>query len=360
MSQAQRLPAEIAYQNQLEALKGGDQGDKPKGWCLSPWAVKTFILGTQDPLPCGTEIEKKIFGNDALVERAIVTLISERGLLLIGEPGTAKSLLSELLAAAISGKSTHTVQGSAGLMEESIRYSFNYALLLKDGPSREALVPAPLYQAMESGQLMRFEEITRCPTETQDTLIPVLSDRILQVPELGDAPLLASAGFNVIATANIKDKGVHELSAALKRRFNFEVMQPLASCEAQSQLITREVNKRLAQQGLHVSLPTSLADLLAQVFDELRHGEVQGVRMEPISSVLSSAEAIGLGFNAVVQSQYFGEQPLSASDIAAHMVGTVIKDNDHDLQAFKDYLRLVQRHRGEDPIWRAFLAGHPG
>ena len=183
---AQRLPAEQLYRNELNALRKQDEAPKPQGWQLSPQAVRTFILGSQNKKVSGQVINRKIFGNDIAVERAIVTLAGQRGLMLVGEPGTAKSLLSELLSAAISGCSTHTVQGSAGTVEENIRYSWNYALLLRDGPSQEALVAGPLYTTMAQGQLMRFEEITRCPIEIQDSLIPVLSDRILHIPELQD------------------------------------------------------------------------------------------------------------------------------------------------------------------------------
>ena len=74
----------------------------------------------------------------------MVTLAGERGLLLVGEPGTAKSMLSELLAAAISGTSALQVQGTAGTTAEHLRYGGNYALLLARGPQPEALVPSPV------------------------------------------------------------------------------------------------------------------------------------------------------------------------------------------------------------------------
>jgi len=95
----------------------------------------------------------------------MITLATSRALLLIGEPGTAKSLLSELLAAAISRDSTLTIPGGASLTEDQIKYGWNYALLVGEGPSRRALVPPPLYQGMLSGRIVRFEEITRCPLE---------------------------------------------------------------------------------------------------------------------------------------------------------------------------------------------------
>ena len=238
-------PVEIRYGDELEALKANDTGSRPENWQMSPRAVRTFILGSAKPLWYdGKEItiEKKYFGNDALVERCIVTLAGNRGLMLVGEPGTAKTMLSELLSAAISGVSTNTVQGTAGTTEDMIKYSWNYALLLASGPSREALVPSPLYVGMEKGILTRFEEITRTPAEIHDSLISVLSDKVLNVPELGETGLLfARAGFNVIGTANTRDKGVNEMSSALKRRFNFETVQPVKDVALEKQIIVNEV-----------------------------------------------------------------------------------------------------------------------
>ena len=219
---ALKPPVEVRYQKELEALAALDTAPRPVNWKMSPKAVRTFILGSRQPLSWNGEeiiIRKKYLGNDALVERCIITLAGNRGLMLVGEPGTAKTMLSELLSAAISGNSTNTIQGTAGTTEDMIKYSWNYALLLAKGPVREALVPSPLYVGMEQGILTRFEEITRTPAEIQDSLISVLSDKVLNVPELGEEGLLfAKAGFNVIGTANTRDKGVNEMSSALKRR----------------------------------------------------------------------------------------------------------------------------------------------
>lgn len=224
-----RPPAEVFYADELAALGKADRERRPPGWQLSPRAVRSFICGAKKPA-----IERKFFGDDVLVERAIVGLAGNRGLLLVGEPGTAKSMLSELLAAAISGRSTNTIQGTAGTTEDQIKYSWNYALLLAEGPSPKALVPGALHVGMSQGTLVRFEEITRCPPEIQDTLVSVLSDKLMTIPELhGDERvLLARPGFNVIATANIRDRGVHEMSSALKRRFNFETVHPIGELPA--------------------------------------------------------------------------------------------------------------------------------
>lgn len=354
---AQRLPVELARGEELAALADADEGPRPDGWRLSPRAVRRFILGGS--ASDGPPVVRKIHGNDALVERAIVTLAGQRGLMLVGEPGTAKSLLSELLAAAICGDSTLTVQGGAGVVEEQIRYSWNYALLLRDGPGPDALVPGPLHRAMSSGRLLRFEEITRCATEVQDSLVSVLSERLLHIPELKDDHpwLLARSGFNVIATANLNDRGVNEMSAALKRRFNFETMRPLDGIDAQASLIGEEVGRALAQQRIGASVAPDVLSLLATAFQELRNGNVDGTGIERPSTVLSTAEAIDLVFNAACQCWYFGEKVVRPAHLARHLVGTVIKDDDEDRRRFAEYLRVVARERADRPDWQDFVAG---
>ncbi|MDH0420257.1 MULTISPECIES: AAA family ATPase [Delftia] len=356
---AQRLPAEMAHAQELAALQAADQGPRPDGWRLSPRSVRRFILGGAEPDGGGPAIARKIHGNDALVERAIVTLAGQRGLMLVGEPGTAKSLLSELLAAAISGDSKLAVQGGAGVVEEQIRYGWNYALLLRDGPGPEALVPGPLHRAMGEGRLLRFEEITRCSTEVQDCMVPVLSERLLQIPELKhEQPwLLARPGFNVIATANLRDRGVNEMSAALKRRFNFETMRPLEGVAAQAALIGQEVGRALAQQRIGTTVAPDVLALLATAFQELRSGSVEGTAVERPGTVLSTAEAIDVAFNAACQCWYFGQEQVGPAHLARHLLGTVIKDDDEDRRRFAEYLRVVARQRAGQPQWQDFVAG---
>lgn len=356
---AQRLPAEMAHAQELAALQAADQGPRPDGWRLSPRSVRRFILGGAELDGGGPAIARKIHGNDALVERAIVTLAGQRGLMLVGEPGTAKSLLSELLAAAISGDSKLTVQGGAGVVEEQIRYGWNYALLLRDGPGPEALVPGPLHRAMGEGRLLRFEEITRCSTEVQDCMVPVLSERLLQIPELKhEQPwLLARPGFNVIATANLRDRGVNEMSAALKRRFNFETMRPLEGVAAQAALIGQEVDRALAQQRIGTTVAPDVLALLATAFQELRSGSVEGTAVERPGTVLSTAEAIDVAFNAACQCWYFGQEQVGPAHLARHLLGTVIKDDDEDRRRFAEYLRVVARQRAGQPQWQDFVAG---
>ncbi|GBC61441.1 AAA family ATPase [Desulfonema ishimotonii] len=357
--QAQRLPAEQLYEDELHVLREADTDPRPGGWRLSPGSVRTFILGSNGKEIGGVTISRKIFGNEIVVERSIVTLMGKQGLILVGEPGTAKSLLSELLAAAISGTSTHTVQGGAGVVEEQIRYGWNYAMLIKNGPGPDALVPGPLYLAMTRGRLMRFEEITRCPTEVQDCLIPVISDRILHIPELegGEAAVLSIPGFNLIATANLRDRGVSEMSSALKRRFNFETMNPLSDRALETELVTREVNRQLAADGIGQSVEPAVMALLVTVFQELRSGRAAGTKLEPLASIMSTAEAIQVAFSAAADGWYLENAPVRASSLLKHLSGTVIKDDDDDRKRVRHYLRFVRTKRKKEPVWEEFLQG---
>jgi hypothetical protein len=221
-----RLPAESRFQPELEALAAADTAPRPPGWRLSPRAVESYILGAERPVG-GVAITPKYIGDRSLVQVAITTLASDRALMLVGEPGTAKSWLSEHLAAAISGSSVLIVQGTAGTSEEHIKYSWNYALLLAEGPSGKSLVPSPIYRAMDEGRIARFEEVTRTASEVQDALISVLSEKQIAVPELNRI-VSARRGFNIIATANTRDRGVNEMSAALKQAAFEAAALPLA------------------------------------------------------------------------------------------------------------------------------------
>ena len=345
-----RAPAEIQYAAELELLLKSDPGEKPPGWKLSPCAALQFICGCEKP-----KISRKFFGDDALIQRSIVTLAGNRGLMLVGEPGTAKSMLSELLAAAISGTSTNTIQGTAGTTEDQIKYSWNYALLLAEGPSAKALVEAPLFVGMKQGLIVRFEEVTRCPPEVQDSLVSVLSEKVLLVPELKgvDRVLFAASGFNVIATANLRDRGVHEMSSALKRRFNFETVEPIRELKLEVQLVRREVERMLAEAQAPVTCAPNAIELLVTTFQDLREGKTaDGIQVEKPSAVMPTAEAVSVAFSAGLDAYYYGQKSLTPATVAGHLVGAVIKDNPDDIKKLRHYFDTVVRKRAEkDASW---------
>ncbi|NJK36487.1 MAG: AAA family ATPase [Oscillatoriales cyanobacterium RM2_1_1] len=352
VTRLQRPAAELLYAEELQNLVKLDaDAPRPAGWQLSPRSVLKFILGDGD-----LEIKPKFVGQRSFLERCIVALATNRGLMLIGEPGTAKSYLSELLTAAISNDSTLTIQGSAGTTEDNIKYSWNYALLLAEGPSDRALVPAPLYRGMKQGKLVRFEEITRCPLEIQDTLLSILSDRVLSIPELPDESrtLYAQVGFNVIATANTRDRGVNEMSAALKRRLNFETVHPIADIHQEMALVQRETDQLLAQAEIPLSLKPELTEILVTTFHELRQGKTaDGKALESLSTVMSTAEAVSVGYAAGIHAYYYNQGDINPEHLVQSLKGAVVKDAVEDLKKLDHYLNHVVKNR-TSPVWQQF------
>ncbi|MBK9261310.1 MAG: AAA family ATPase [Polyangiaceae bacterium] len=345
-----REPAERLFAHELAALAAADKGEPPPGWRLSPKSVLTYILGGKVG---DVVITPKYIGSPRLVEIAIATLATDRALLLIGEPGTAKSWLSEHLAAAICGDSQLLVQGTAGTTEEQIRYTWNYALLLAEGPSPKALVPSPIYRALDGGKLVRFEEITRCPSEVQDALITLLSEKVLTVPELSHH-VQAKRGFNVIATANTRDRGVNDMSAALKRRFNIVILPVPTDIDTEVAIVARRVREIGSSLRLPAAPPADEAvRRVVQVFQELRRGQTADgkQKLKSPSGVLSTAEAISVLGNGMALAGHFGTGRVSDRDIAAGLLGAVIKEDSRDEAVFVEYLENVMKKRGGD--WEA-------
>jgi len=347
----QRPPAEVLYADELERLRAKDKAEKPPGWVLSPRVVRTFILGDT-----ALNIRRKFVGYPSVVDRAMVALATNRGLMLVGEPGTAKSLLSELLAAAICGQSTLTIQGSAGTAEDHIKYSWNYALLLAEGPSQKALVPAPLYHGMKEGRIVRFEEITRCPLEIQDALLAALSDRVLAIPEMErDNMLYAKTGFNIIATANTRDLGVNEMSAALKRRFNFETVHPIADYQVELQLVKEETERALERSGVPVLPPPEVFELLVTTFRELRSGQtLEGQSIERLGTAMSTAEAVSVAHAVGVRAYFLAGSQATAADLVECMLGAAIKADKNDLALLRRYFEQRVPKRKERH-WQAYF-----
>jgi MoxR-like ATPase len=345
--QVLRPHAEDQFAEELAVLAKADDRPRPPGWKLSPWAVTSYVLGD------GDQITPKYIGPRRIVEVAVATLATDRALLLLGVPGTAKTWLSEHLAAAISGDSTLLVQGTAGTAEEAVRYGWNYARLLAEGPSRDALTPSPVMRAMADGRIARVEELTRMPSDVQDALITVLSEKTLPIPEL-NAEVQAARGFNLIATANDRDRGVNELSSALRRRFNTVVLPVPATADEEVDIVSR----RVTQLGRSLELPETLTGLeeirrVVTVFRELRSGVTEDGRtkVKSPSGTLSTAEAISVLTNGIALAVHFGDGVLRPADVAAGIVGAVVQDPVSDRVVWREYLETVVRERQD---WRDF------
>ena len=347
-----RAPAEELFAEEIAALVQDDHYEKPPGWRMSARAVHTYICGGK----AGKRpITAKYIGHERLVEIAIATLVTDRALLLIGEPGTAKSWLSEHLAAAINGDSTKVVQGTAGTTEEHIRYTWNYAMLIAQGPSREALIKSPIFRAMESGTLARFEEITRCASEVQDAMISLLSEKRISVPEL-ETEVAAKRGFSVIATANTRDRGVNEMSAALKRRFDFETVFPILDYDQELALVEEASAKLLARSNIPRTVPAPVLELLVSTFRDLRGGPggAGGAAMDRLNAVMSTAEAVNVAHAVGVRAWFLEQRDGTPADLVDCIAGTVVKDDADDRAKLRRYFeqKVAGRAGGH---WRAYF-----
>ena len=355
MEEILRPHAETAYAAELTALENADAGVRPAGWRLSPKAVVRYLMG--DVLDDGTEITPKYFGDRRLMEVAVASLVTDRALLLVGVPGTAKTWVSEHLTAAISGDSTLLVQGTAGMSEDALRYGWNYARLLAEGPSEAAMVPSPVMVGMQTGQLVRIEELTRVPSDVQDALITVLSEKILPVPEL-NREVQARRGFNVIATANDRDRGVNELSSALRRRFNTVVMPLPATLEEEVRIVTdrsRAAAERMQLPPVQKDAAREITRLVT-IFRELRSGRTEDGRtqVKSPSSTLSTAEAISVVNQSRALSHHFGTGDIETEHLAASLAGAVVKDPEQDGAVWREYVDVVLRGRkGWEELYEA-------
>jgi MoxR-like ATPase len=351
-----RAHAEQQFAEELYELEQADTRYRPPNWRLSPWAVATYLMG--GTLDNGFAVTPKYIGNARLIEVAIATLTTDRALLLLGVPGTGKTWVAEHLAAAVSGDSTLLIQGTAGTTEEMIRYGWNYASLIASGPTAQALVPGPVMTAMRDGKTVRVEELTRIPSDVQDALIMILSEKALPIPELGEE-VLAVQGFNVIATANDRDRGINDLSSALKRRFNTVVLPLPATAEEEVTIVEQRV-RSLSRALKLPAEPPILEEIrrVVTIFRELRNGVTEDgkSKVKSPSSTLSTAEAISVMNSGLALAMHFGDGFVRAADLASSLSGTVIKDPIQDAVIWKEYLETVVKDREEwADLYRACL-----
>ncbi len=349
-----RQNAEQQFAHELDELKKQDKGERPANWVLSPGAVVKYLMGGK--LANGFEVTPKYIGNQRLMEIAVATLTTDRALLLYGLPGTGKSWVSEHLTAAVSGDSTYLIQGTAGTGEEAVRYGWNYAVLLSKGPIPEAVVETPMIRGMKEGKIVRIEELTRVSSDVQDTLITILSEKMLPIPEI-NLEVKAVEGFNVIATANNRDKGVNDLSSALKRRFNTVILPVPDTMEEEVEIVQQRVNSYSKARKMKIS-DNTLEEIrrVVTIFRELRGGisEDGKTKLKSPSGTLSTAEAISVMNSGLSLAHHFGEGELKAQDVASGILGAIVKDPVQDKIVMQEYMETVLKQKdGWKDVYRA-------
>jgi len=349
-SNIQRPAAEVLFADELKKLRAWDPGPIPPGWIMSPLAIERFVLGDES-----LGVSRKFVAPREIVTRVIIALATNRGSMLVGVPGTAKSWLSELISCAVSGRSTLTVQGGAISHISQLLYGWNEAQLKIKGPCKEALIPGPIYQGMSQGLIVRFEEIARCSPEIQDGILSILSERQILVPELSgeDGILFARDGFNIIATSNTLDQGVHQMSAALKRRMNFETIQPIQDIHDEIDVVTREASRMIRMSGIDIDIDPAIVEVLVTIFHELRNGQTLDGRSTDrlAAAVMSTAEAVSVVHAIGVHAHYYRDGKMTAADLVHFLIGASLKDNREDRRRLKHYFETeVALKKGE--LWQ--------
>jgi len=347
----QRLPAEVRFSEELDRLRQHDLHPMPPGWSMSPIAVEKFI-GGDDTL----SIQRKFVADASVIRRIVISLCTNRGCFMVGEPGTAKSWVSELLAAAVSADSTLVIQGTAVNHVRQLLYDWDPAKLAALGAVPEAMIPGPLYRGMRDGKLVRFEELSRCPQHLQDAILSVLSERIIAIPERGDQDniLYAAPGFNIVATSNSVDEGVNSMSVALRRRLNFETIHPIRRLSDEMEVVLRELADLNKSSAINIVPDESVLEVLVTMFHELRSGQsLDGRSTHRLAgAALSTAEAINVAHALSVYAFYYNDGVMRAEDLVHFIIGAALKDKPDDRRRLKYYFE-TEISQKPGAVWQA-------
>jgi MoxR-like ATPase len=196
---------------------------------LSDQTVLDTIDATSERLAhVRAEIGRVIFGQERVVDEALITLLAGGHVLLVGVPGLAKTLLVETLAT-VMGLSQKRVQFTPDLMPADILGS--EVLEENEGGRRDfRFIAGPVFC-----QLLMADEINRASPRTQAALLQAMQERRVTVAGHDhDLP----RPFHVLATQNpIEQEGTYPLPEAQLDRFLMQVNIDYPAAEAERQMM---------------------------------------------------------------------------------------------------------------------------
>ena len=173
-----------------------------------------------------------------------------------------------------------------------------------------------------------------------------------------DNIVFARPGFNFIATANSRDRGVNDLSTALKRRFNFVTIPTVTNKKQERDIVTFRTQELLARSRFQVELPPALLDILLQTFADLREAATAATSEDQkLESALSTAEQIGVLEDAVLHSKFFGDSSLRPETLAASLVGGLVRRIPEDVTVLNKFWHAVVEKRAGKDEWGDFAEG---
>ena len=193
-----------------------------------------------------------------------------------------------------------------------------------------ALVPSPVMRAMRDGKIARVEELTRIPSDVQDALITILSEKTLPIPELDDEVQARPGLQRHRHRQQPRPRRQRALVSALRRRFNTVVLPLPATAERGGRDRRRAASPSSAARSScrpsrrrwrrSAASSRSSASCAPGVTEDGK------TKLKSPSGTLSTAEAISVVTSGLALAAHFGDGALRPADVAAGLIGAVVKD----------------------------------
>lgn len=175
------------------------------------------------------EISKVIIGQDDIIDKLLIALLSKGHCLLVGVPGLAKTLLVKTLASVLDMKFSR-IQFTPDLMPGDITGT---EIIEEDPVSRKRnfrFVKGPVF-----ANIILADEINRTPPKTQSALLEAMQEH--KITAAGN-PYVLEEPFFVLATQNpIEQEGTYPLPEAQLDRFMFSLWLDYPSFEEEIRIV---------------------------------------------------------------------------------------------------------------------------